>query len=81
MEDAEQIIACDDEIASESSLDVDHLLQRLPPKFRTAIRHVKLEGLSVTEAAAQTGMSESAIKVNVHRGMKALAALIANGRR
>jgi RNA polymerase sigma-70 factor (ECF subfamily) len=37
----------DDEIASESSLDVDRLLQRLPPKFRTAIRHVKLEGLSV----------------------------------
>jgi len=81
MENAEQIIACDDEIASESSLDVNRLLKRLPPKFRTAIRHVKLEGLSVAEAAAQTGMSESAIKVNVHRGMKALAALIASGRR
>jgi len=32
--------------------------------------------LSVTEAAKVTGMSESAIKVGVHRGLKALAAKI-----
>jgi RNA polymerase sigma-70 factor, ECF subfamily len=81
MEDAEEIVAYDDEIASESSLDVHRLLQRLPPKFRTAIRHVKLDGLSVAEAAAQAGISESAVKVNVHRGMKVLAELIAKGRR
>jgi RNA polymerase sigma-70 factor (ECF subfamily) len=34
----------------------------------------KLEGLSVAEAAARTGASESAIKVQVHRGLKRLAA-------
>jgi RNA polymerase sigma-70 factor (ECF subfamily) len=38
---------------------------------------VKIDGLSVAEAAKRSGMSESAIKVNVHRGLKALAALIA----
>ena len=32
--------------------------------------------LSVAEAALATGMSESAIKVGVHRGLKALAALM-----
>jgi RNA polymerase sigma-70 factor (ECF subfamily) len=37
---------------------------------------VKLEGLSVAEAANRCRMSESAVKVNVHRGLKALAALI-----
>ena len=36
----------------------------------------KLEGLSVAEAAARTGASESAIKVQVHRGLKRLAALV-----
>jgi RNA polymerase sigma-70 factor (ECF subfamily) len=37
---------------------------------------MKLEGLSVTETARRTGMSESAVKVGVHRGLKALAAMI-----
>ena len=36
----------------------------------------KLEGLSVAEAALQSGASESAIKVQVHRGLKRLAALV-----
>ena len=36
--------------------------------------HMKLEGLSVTETARVTGLSESAVKVGVHRGLKALAA-------
>jgi RNA polymerase sigma-70 factor (ECF subfamily) len=37
---------------------------------------VKLEGLPVTEAARKTGMSESAVTVSVHRGLKALAAQV-----
>jgi RNA polymerase sigma-70 factor (ECF subfamily) len=35
---------------------------------------VKIEGLSVAQAAERTGLSESAVKVGVHRGLKALAA-------
>jgi len=35
-----------------------------------------LEGMSVVEAAFATGMSESAVKVGVRRGLKALAAMI-----
>jgi RNA polymerase sigma-70 factor (ECF subfamily) len=37
---------------------------------------MKLEGLSVGETARRTGMSISAVKVAVHRGLKALAAKI-----
>src|SRR5262249_7175311 len=80
IEDAEEIVAHDERTASESSLDVNDLLEQLPPKFRTAIQHVKLEGLSVAEAAARAGISESAVKVNVHRGLKALSALATKGR-
>jgi RNA polymerase sigma-70 factor, ECF subfamily len=77
----QELAAHDDRLASESSLDLNLLLEQLKPKVRNAIRHVKLEGLSVAEAAAREGMSESAVKVNAHRGMKALSALIARGRR
>jgi RNA polymerase sigma-70 factor (ECF subfamily) len=37
---------------------------------------MKLQGLSVVETAQITGMSASAVKVGVHRGLKALAAKI-----
>ena len=37
---------------------------------------VKLRGLSVVEAARELGMSMSAVKIGVHRGMKALAAKV-----
>jgi RNA polymerase sigma-70 factor, ECF subfamily len=56
--------------------DVSGLLQTLPEAQRKAIELTKLEGLSVAEAAARTGASESAIKVQVHRGLKRLALLV-----
>ena len=48
------------------------LLDELPAKQRDAIRCVKIEGLSIAEAAAQTGQSESSVKVGIHRGLKEL---------
>lgn len=54
--------------------DVERLLTGLPEAQREAIRLVKLEGLSVAEAAERTGHSESNIKVLAHRGMRAMMA-------
>jgi len=48
----------------------------LAEAVRLPIVHMELEGLSVTETARMTGMSESAVKVGVHRGLKALASMI-----
>lgn len=56
--------------------DLGVLLAGLPQAQRDAIVLTKLEGLSVAEASARTGASESAIKVQVHRGLKKLAALV-----
>ena len=56
--------------------DLDQLLAQLPARQQVAIRHMKLEGMSVAETAQRTGMSESAVKVGVHRGLKSLARLI-----
>ncbi len=59
--------------ASDARRDLGGLLDTLPDRQRLPIVHVKLEGLSVAETAQRTGMTESAVKVGIHRGLKALA--------
>jgi RNA polymerase sigma-70 factor (ECF subfamily) len=74
-EESDVFVAADSE-ASDARRDVATLLGQLPDHQRLPIVHMKLEGLSVAETAQRTGMSESAVKVGVHRGLKALAAMI-----
>jgi hypothetical protein len=81
LDDELAVFATNDHEAADARRDVKKLLQQLPDNQRLPIVHTKLEGLSVTEAAAVTGMSESAIKVGVHRGMKALATLMSQSLR
>ena len=73
---AEELTAKSDTGAVESGLDIQRLMSKISSKAREVIRYVKLEGLSVSEAAVRCGMSESAVKVAVHRGLKALASQI-----
>ncbi len=47
-------------------------LESLPEKQRLAVKLLKLDGLSVKEAAQSLGVSESALKVNAHRAYKAM---------
>ncbi len=63
--------------ASDAKRDVATLLGQLPEKQRKAIQLVKLEEKSVRDAAAETGLSESDIKISIHRGLKALMRLMA----
>lgn len=60
----------------EARRDLRQLLQTLPEAQRRAIELTQLAGLSGAEAAAAIGASESAIKVQVHRGLKRLAAQV-----
>jgi RNA polymerase sigma-70 factor (ECF subfamily) len=53
-------------------MDVERLLDGLSPKQQELIRQVKLEGRSVADTANRTGQSESAVKVSIHRALKAL---------
>ena len=52
------------------------LIARLKPAQQQAIRLVKLDGFSVEEASVRTGQSPSLVKVNIHRGLKQLAAIV-----
>jgi RNA polymerase sigma-70 factor (ECF subfamily) len=66
----------DEEQAVIARLSLDRLFEALPQAQCRAIELVKIEGLSISEASASTGQSESLIKVNIHRGLKRLASLI-----
>ena len=76
LDDELEVFAASDTDAADAKRDLGKLLAGLPDRQRLPIMHVKLEGLSVVEAAQLTGMSESAIKIGVHRGLKALATQI-----
>ena len=76
LEDDLLVFAASDTDASDARRDLGRLLEQLPDHQRLPILHMKLEGLSVIETAQLTGMSESAVKVGVHRGLKALAAIL-----
>ena len=57
-------------------VSLERLLGMIPAKQAEVISLVKIEGLSIIEAAARTGQSESLVKVNIHRGLKKMSALI-----
>jgi RNA polymerase sigma-70 factor (ECF subfamily) len=76
-EEADGMFTRAEDEASDARRDVTRLLMRLPQKQRDAIRLVKLEGISVRDAAAQTGLSESDVKVSAHRGLKTLMRMVA----
>lgn len=73
LDDGMELFSSADADAAEARRDLNKLLAELPDRQRLPIMHTKLEGLSVSETAQLTGMSESAVKVGVHRGLKALA--------
>ncbi|MBR0902670.1 sigma-70 family RNA polymerase sigma factor [Bradyrhizobium liaoningense] len=76
-------LSLDDEIAVEdhegaavSAAALDQLLGRLKPAQESVIRLVKLNGLSIARASGATGQSAALVKINIHRGLKKLAALV-----
>ena len=73
LDEDDQVFATTANDAAEAQYDVAKLLRGLPDRQRLPILYVKLEGASVTDTAIRTGMSESAVKVGIHRGLKALA--------
>ncbi|RYE47621.1 MAG: sigma-70 family RNA polymerase sigma factor [Hyphomicrobiales bacterium] len=73
LEDDAALFARDDTGDASARMDVDTVLSSLPARRADLIRQVRLEGASIAEAAARSGMSESAVKVSIHRGLKSLA--------
>ena len=73
LDEAGDLVAADDNEAAIARLDVERVIASLPPRSQDIIRKVKLDGLSTADVAARTGKSEVAVRVGLHRGLRALA--------
>jgi len=56
--------------------DIERLLTRLPQAQREAFAMLKLDGMTLEDAAGRAGVSVGALKVRAHRAYKALRKLI-----
>jgi RNA polymerase sigma-70 factor, ECF subfamily len=79
LDDDTPIFATDDSAHAADRRDVESVLATVPMRTADLIRQTKLEGASVAEAAARHGISETAAKVSIHRGLKSLMARFAGG--
>ena len=68
MENVEALMS----LESDNHLDTEALISQLPEKQKEVLQLVKIEGLSMEEAAKKTGYSVSNVKVTVHRAIKSL---------
>jgi RNA polymerase sigma-70 factor (ECF subfamily) len=59
------------------SRELTRALAEIPPRQREAVELIQLRELSVAEAAARVGVSQTALKVRAHRGYRALRACLA----
>ncbi|HEX4294680.1 MAG TPA: sigma-70 family RNA polymerase sigma factor [Rhizomicrobium sp.] len=76
LEEADSVLAEENGESVTARRDVEKLLAALPENKRRLVRQVKIEGLSTAEAAEASAMSQSAVKVGVHRALKTLSAMI-----
>ena len=75
LEDNDAIEDSEEDVV-EARVSLERLFVHLPDKQAEVIELVKIEGHSIREASERTGQSESLVKVNIHRGLKKLSALI-----
>jgi RNA polymerase sigma-70 factor (ECF subfamily) len=73
IEDAGELLAAENAEEGVVRRDLATLMSALPERQSQLLRDVKITGFSMEEAAARAGMSVTAVKVGVHRGLKALA--------
>jgi RNA polymerase sigma factor (sigma-70 family) len=73
IDDMEHFLITDGfEDESGARLDLEGLMATLPQKQARVIRDTKIMGMSVAETAGGAGISESDVKISVHRGMQSL---------
>lgn len=62
------------ETESLGAQDIERALKTLSPGQRSVVASVSVEGRSIRETAACQGLSESAVRVALHRGLTSLSA-------
>jgi RNA polymerase sigma-70 factor (ECF subfamily) len=62
-----------------SERDLSRALEVLAPGQRNVVSSISVEGRSISETAASLNMNETAVRVALHRGLKALAKRFGQG--
>jgi RNA polymerase sigma factor (sigma-70 family) len=75
LEDVVATLASDDRVNPSDRTDIENILGSLKDPQRTIIQSISIEGSSVRETAERLKMTEVAVRVSLHRALKALAAL------
>ena len=56
-----------------SERDIGRVLAALPPRERSVVSAISVDGHSIAEAARSLGMAEGAVRVALHRGLARIA--------
>ena len=73
IEDVVDSLKAEDPTPELSTRDIDSLLGQLKPQQREIVRSISLNGSSIRETADRLQMTEGAVRVTLHRALKALA--------
>jgi RNA polymerase sigma factor (sigma-70 family) len=73
IEDVVDSLQAEDRMPELSIRDIDTLLGQLKPQQKEIVRSISLNGNSIRETADRLQMTEGAVRVTLHRALKALA--------
>jgi RNA polymerase sigma-70 factor (ECF subfamily) len=76
IEDFEDVLPAQETISEYPKRDLERHLPRLPARQRDVVKAVAIHGLSIRQTAEQLKMTEGAVRVALHRGVAALAAIV-----
>lgn len=76
LDEVDELVAEETADGTMARRDLGVLLARLPRRQQALLHDVRIEGLSMAEAAERHGISVAAVKVTLHRSLKALQALV-----
>ncbi|TPI17251.1 sigma-70 family RNA polymerase sigma factor [Mesorhizobium sp. B4-1-3] len=66
-------IFAEPEAETVSERDISRALDGLPPAQRSVVSSISVDGHSIGETATKLGISETAVRVSLHRGLAAIA--------
>lgn len=79
IDDLVDVLAAEEAGPNPEAGDIERLIGKLKERQRAVVQMVSLEGCSAFEAATRLGMSETGVRVALHRALKSLAALYEAG--
>ena len=74
IEDFEAVLAAPEAEDPHTRSDIERVMRQLAPRQRDIVTAISLDGQSIAATAARLSMSEVAVRVALHRALKALAA-------